>query len=143
MDDHAAATTHFVLRPGAEATEQSPPRVCLDDGDDDREYELRQKLTMLAKKREWRRSRKPIEGSLSVFENSATASGFFGFSYPVEDEASEIDEALDRVKREGLLDDRSFAEWYCLQRETYSPRSAQLLFMELSMKAETHTANHA
>ena len=142
MDDHAAATAHFVLRPGAEATEQSSPCVCLYDGDDDREYELRQKLTMLAKKREWRRSRKPREGSLSVFENSATASGFFGFSYPVEDEASEIDEALDRVKREGLLNDRSFAEWYCLQRETYSPRSAQLLFMELSMKVKTRTTHH-
>ncbi|KAM7456883.1 hypothetical protein BLSTO_02359 [Blastocystis sp. subtype 1] len=88
---------------------------------------------MLAKKREWRRSQKPREGSPSVFENSATA----------KDEASEIDEALDRVKREGLLNDRSFAEWYCLQRETYSPRSAQLLFMELSMKAETGITNHA
>lgn len=140
--EDAAAPSYFLLRSSAETAKQSSPCVGPIDGDDDRERELRQKLVMLAKKREWRRSRKPKEGMQSVFENEATAGGVISMVLSVEDDTSEIDKAMDRVKREGLLNDRSFAEWYCLQRETYSPRSAQLLFMELSMKVGAMQADN-
>ena len=35
---------------------------------------------------------------------------------------------------EGFLNDRQFAEWYCLQRQDYNPRSQRILYMELITK---------
>ena len=32
------------------------------------------------------------------------------------------------------MDDKQFAEWYCLQRQDYSPRSQRVLYLELITK---------
>lgn len=52
----------------------------------------------------------------------------------VEDDQTEIDNAIQQLKNEGFLNDRSFAEWYCLQRQDYNPRSQRVLYMEMVMK---------
>ena len=52
----------------------------------------------------------------------------------VEDDQSEIELALQQLKLEGFLDDKQFAEWYCLQRQDYNPRSQRVLYMEMIMK---------
>ena len=52
----------------------------------------------------------------------------------IEDDQSEIEHALQQLKMEGFLNDTQFAEWYCLQRQDYNPRSQRVLYMEMIMK---------
>lgn len=50
--------------------------------------------------------------------------------YCVED----TDAAVGRLRREGLLDDQQFAEWWIGQRQEFSPRGPRLLKLELRLK---------
>ncbi|KAK8804420.1 hypothetical protein WA538_004427 [Blastocystis sp. DL] len=90
------------------------------------EKELHQKLQLLSTKRWTRRTMKSKMGmeSSSIFTNDAT---------PQDDEA-EIDAAIQRLKEEGFVNDRDFADWYCMQRESYNPRSQRVLYLELVTK---------
>ena len=52
----------------------------------------------------------------------------------IEDNEREIEEAISRLKQEGLVNDKLFAEWYCTQRQEFNQRSQKLLTLELQMK---------
>ena len=73
--------------------------------------------------------------SFSVFENEATPGMCKIVSVnAIEDNEKEIDEAITRLKQEGLVNDKLFAEWYCTQRQEFNQRSQKLLTLELQMK---------
>lgn len=59
---------------------------------------------------------------------------FFKSVNAIEDNEREIEEAISRLKQEGLVNDKLFAEWYCTQRQEFNQRSQKLLTLELQMK---------
>ena len=52
----------------------------------------------------------------------------------LEDDEVEINAAIQRLKEEGFVNDRDFADWYCMQRESFNPRSQRILYLELVSK---------
>lgn len=111
-----------------------------------REKELRYKLEILSKKRYNRRQYRKTKDlktgyQSSVFTNEATPSNYNRINYIVDDDKNEIEEAIAKLKDEGFLNDKAFAEWYCLQRQDYNPRSGRMLYMELLTKVILFTTS--
>ena len=107
----------------------------------EREKELRQKLSILSRKRSNRRIYKkhvqeshPNMGFSSVFVNEASPGSLCCFYCEIDDDKEEIESAITKLKEEGYLNDKQFAEWYCLQRQDYNPRSQRVLYLELITK---------
>ena len=101
---------------------------------------MRQKLELLSKKRfsraqYYKKLNSARKSPYSVFENEATPGMRCCTSFmSLEDNENEIEEAISRLKQEGFINDKSFAEWYCTQRQEFNQRSRKLLMMELQMK---------
>ena len=47
-------------------------------------------------------------------------------------DAAAIDSVLDQLRRHGLVDDQTFAEYWVDQRQTFRPRGARLIRAELA-----------
>ncbi len=73
-------------------------------------------------------------GFSSVFVNEASPGSLCCFYCEIDDDKEEIESAITKLKEEGYLNDKQFAEWYCLQRQDYNPRSQRVLYLELITK---------
>ncbi|MCR4263742.1 MAG: recombination regulator RecX [Candidatus Roizmanbacteria bacterium] len=58
----------------------------------------------------------------------------YGYKKKLEDLQNNINTIVERVQKEGYIDDMKFAEWYVSQRQEFRPRSKRRLAVELSQK---------
>src|SRR6266542_6260426 len=58
-------------------------------------------------------------------------------------EATAIEQALERLRQDGLLDDAAFAQYWLEQRRTFRPRGARLVQAELRQRGIADLAAEA